>query len=336
MKQGTRSTVLIALAVALAGNSLPVLAATGIVAANLVAPRTQATPSARVSDRLIVKFKPSALYQGMTAKQVNAQLMQPLTAGTIVQLQAATNAPLTESHAISNGAHVLSLGGQPDRQAMDNALAAIRNLPNVEYVEEDRIMTALAVPNDDMYTSVKNGATYPGLWGLWPVTPNGGAQGSYGANFQDAWNTSIGAGVVVAVVDTGITPNIDIVGINQVVAAGSGSNLISVGYDFISDCRVRGATSTGGCAASTAAASTTRSPVADASDTGDWITAQDKIDNPNWATAAVPVSDSSWHGTMVSGIIAALGNNNTDANASDRDNEAHRILPTSCKGRVIN
>ena len=156
MKQSARSTVLIALTVALSGNSLPVLAATGIVVASHVGPRIQTAASGRVSDRLIVKFKPSSLLQGMSA---NTQLMQPLSAGIIVQLQAVANTSLSESHAISNGAHVITLGGQPDRQAMDSAIAAISSLSNVEYVEEDRILTAQAVPNDGMYLTVTSGST---------------------------------------------------------------------------------------------------------------------------------------------------------------------------------
>jgi serine protease len=162
------------------------------------------------------------------------------------------------------------------------------------------------------YTVTDNtGTTYPGLWGLWPVTSNAasavvGNPSSYGGDFQDAWDISTGAGVVVAVVDSGITPNIDIVGSSQKVAAGSGSNLISVGYDFISDCRVRGVTSTGGCAASTTT-TTTRTPTPDATDTGDYITSADVSANASLFPA---VADSTWHGTIVSGIIAALGNNN--------------------------
>jgi serine protease len=113
---------------------------------------------------------------------------------------------------------------------------------------------------------------------------------------------------VVAVVDTGITAHADIVGPAGVVAGGAGSNLISAGYDFITDCRLRGTTAAGGCAATTAAASTFVAPSPDASDTGDYIDATD-----TGTTGSVffgwPTSPSSWHGTHVAGIIAAIGNN---------------------------
>ena len=312
MLRSTSSSISFVLAAVFLCNSILVFAATENVVARHAAPH--ASPD-RVSNRLIVKFKPDSLMQGISVSQINTQLSQPLSAGVVVQLQAAANISLSELQATSNGAHVLSLAGQPTRQAVNNAIAGIGSLSNVEYVEEDRILTAQAVPNDSFYLTVTNGATtYPGLWGMWPVNAASsvGNPSSYGADFQTAWGVSAGTGVVVAVVDTGITPNIDIVGINQVVAAGGGSNLVSVGYDFISDCRIRGVTSTGGCAASTPTPTATP-PTADATDTGDYVTVQDNIDNPTLFPAPTPPKtlpvNSSWHGTIVAGIVAALGNN---------------------------
>ncbi len=261
----------------------------------------------RVSDRLIVKYKANKLPRGLSVAEINAQLSQPLSVQTMGQLQAAAGVALSEQRAPIGGAHVLTLASQPTRQTLDSAIAAIRALPNIEYVEEDAIMTAQAVPNDSFYSSVlSGGVTYPGLWGLWPASavtsPAPGGTGSYGADFETAWNTSTGTGVVVAVVDTGITPNTDIVGTGATVAAGAGSNLVSVGYDFITDCRTRAS-----CAATTASLSAYVAPSANATDLGSWISAQDKIDNPAWA--ALTVQNSSWHGTHVAGTIAGIGNN---------------------------
>ena len=304
MKRTTCRSISIMLSVVMLINPMPVLAAE-IVKANNVVPNNPA----RVSDRLIVKFKANNLPKGLSVAQISAQLSQPLTAQTVAQLQTAAGAALTEMHAISNGAHVLAVAGQPNRQALDNSIARIRSLPNIEYVEEDRIQTAQLVPNDSFYTTTPPG--YPGLWGMWPVTvaasaPAPGGTGSYGADFQSAWNTVTGTGVVVAVVDTGITPNVDIVGPGGTVAAGTGSNLVSVGYDFITDCRVRGT-----CAATTASGSEVVAASPGATDLGDFISSADcTTPGSLFNVPGCTVSNSSWHGTHVAGTIAAIGNNN--------------------------
>jgi hypothetical protein len=68
MQRNTRRSILFALSVALLGNPMPILAggpATGNFASN---------NSARVSDRLIVKYKANNLPAGLSVAQINAQL----------------------------------------------------------------------------------------------------------------------------------------------------------------------------------------------------------------------------------------------------------------------
>ncbi len=285
---------------------MPGLAA-GISKANY-APPAYIAP---VSDRLIVKFRPNSLPKGLNVAQISAELSRPFTAQAVSQMRAAAGVGVTELHALSNGAHVLSIPGSPNRKVVDQAIAGIAGLADVEYVEEDRILTIQTAPNDTYYSTglivPPNLVASPGLWGMWPASavasPAPAEIGSYGANFETAWAASTGTGVVVAVVDTGITPHVDIVGAGGTVSPATG-NLVSPGYTFISDCRIRGT-----CAAITPTASAFVSPSPSAIDLGNFISVQDINDNPTLFSGPSP-SDSTWHGTHVSGTIAAIGNNN--------------------------
>lgn len=305
MKRNFKIRVLLVWAVILSASSMLVFAAVGAKNANLPVKRAQP-----VSDRLIVKFKASKTDKAMSAEQKFAEMSRPLSTGVMQQLQSAAGTPLTDLRTTGTGAHVLLVDSLRGKQTVAQAVAAISKLPDVEYAEEDAYETIQAVPNDTNYGNI-------GLWGLWPVSAVTGAApggtGSYGADFQTAWDTSTGSGVVVAVIDTGITPHPDIVGASGVVAAGPDSNLISPGYTFITDCRNRGVTASGGCAASTMSG-TDRAPSPGATDTGDYITVQDNIDNSLLFPEPTPPQtlpiDSSWHGTHVAGTIAAIGNNN--------------------------
>jgi serine protease len=132
--------------------------------------------------------------------------------------------------------------------------------PDVEYAEPDRIMLPLATPNDPMYTQ---------QWHYYE------AKG--GLNLPAAWDKSTGAGVNVAVIDTGYRPHADLAG------------QILPGYDFIT---------------SAAIAADGNGRDSDASDVGDSTYA-------GQCGGGLPARDdtSSWHGTHVAGTIAARTNN---------------------------
>lgn len=168
---------------------------------------------------------------------------------------------------LAHGSWVTRLTGRrslADVTALANRIAA---LPGVASAEPDRRVFPMSTPNDPYWSA---------QWDLFAPTPS-----TFGANLPGAWDVTHGTSdVVVAVIDTGITNHIDLVG--QTVP----------GYDFIGD---------------VATANDGNGRDADPSDPGDWITAADA------ATATYsgcPVSNSSWHGTHVSGTIAALTNNN--------------------------
>ena len=111
---------------------------------------------------------------------------------------------------------------------------------------------------------------------LWNMMAPSSSMG--GANFVNAWGLTAssaavnGSGIIVAVIDTGYRPHADLV-----------SNIVG-GYDFVNAALDRDGTP---------------GPDSDPTDPGDWSTAGGSCS-----------ATSSWHGTHVSGIIGAVGNNN--------------------------
>ena len=97
-----------------------------------------------------------------------------------------------------------------------------------------------------------------------------------GINVEDAWDISTGHGITVAVIDTGFTSHPDLV-----------DNIVG-GYDMIHNAFV---------------GNDDDGRDSDASDPGNWR-------EENECGEGKPTRDSNWHGTHVSGTIAAVTNNN--------------------------
>lgn len=244
------------------------------------------------TDQLIVKLRGDrASAQGLALAPARVQA-----------LSASARASLAYKRAMSGGAHVLKL---PYRMPLAEAAAIAARLnedPAVEYAEPDRRMRALLTPNDTRFGE---------QWNL--QNPAGGA------NLPTAWNTTQGSGaIVIAIIDTGILPNhADLTG--RIVA----------GYDFVS----LDTGAFGDCVSQACTANDGDGRDNDPSDPGDWITATENAGTDPITGiffAGCGISDSSWHGSHVTGIAAA----NTDNNAGIAGVDWNaRILPVRVLGK---
>jgi serine protease len=234
------------------------LVAFGSLAAHAAPSDAAQTKVITQTDRLIVKYKDAVdNSKGALPARAISAARQALLARAGQQL----GATLRALRATAAGADVLQLSRT---MSLDEARSLAAELmardPDVEYAEPDRIMVPLFTPNDPMYSQ---------QWDYFD------AKG--GLNLPAAWDKSTGAGVNVAVIDTGYRPHADL------------SGQILPGYDFIT---------------SAAIAADGNGRDSDASDTGDSTTA-------GQCGGGLPAQDdsSSWHGTHVAGTIAARTNN---------------------------
>jgi serine protease len=243
----------------------------------------------------------------------------PLTSGTarvIVKLRA--DSPLLPKAAISGAAqrprHAKALGQRLGLALNDGAPVSGRaqvifasgvtsaelaqrlaHEADVEYAVPDERRQLLTAPNDPLYADGVPG-TGPAV-GQWYLRAPSGAVAS-SIDIETAWNVTLGnPNVVVADLDTGVRFDHP-----DLLAVAAGGKLLP-GYDMISTLNV---------------ANDGDGRDADASDPGDWITAAEANNRFEFfyrctpfdpSTGKYSAQDSSWHGTKVSGIIAALTNN---------------------------
>lgn len=274
------------------------------------AERTPARPlplsePAAGSARVIVKFRDTSTV--LRAHALSATSAAPDVASALAaratSLGARHGLALRAGVAVAERAQVVLADGLHSRD-----LAARLALdPEVEYAEPDRRVRRVAVPNDPFFTTVA-GSQGPasGQWYL--RSPAGEVQSAI--NAVTAWDRHTGdPTVTVAVLDTGVRLN----------HPDLGGKLVP-GHDLVSDIHI---------------SNDTDGRDADPSDPGDWLT-QAEIStgvtgDPNFWDGC-EASDSSWHGTQVSGIVAAATHNAVGMAGSGRH---VRVLPVRVLGKCF-
>ncbi|HYG06964.1 MAG TPA: S8 family peptidase [Stenotrophomonas sp.] len=204
----------------------------------------------------------------VTYRDGSSELASPNVLGTALRA-AAASVPAKGGTALTlNSVRRLAVGPQLvkadrplDRAEAETLMRRLAADPNVVSVEVDQLLRPTLTPNDPRLSE---------QWGFGTT--------SAGINVRPAWDQATGTGVVVAVIDTGITNHPDL-----------NANILP-GYDFISD---------------TFVSRDNDGRDANPNDEGDW--------NPvaNECYSGSPVTNSSWHGTHVAGTVAAVTNNAT-------------------------
>jgi serine protease len=168
--------------------------------------------------------------------------------------------------------------------------------PDVAWVVPNERERRLATPIDPLFTD---------QW--WLRLVSGSDANAIGQRlrgvpgFQRAWDLHTGSPAArVAVLDTGITSHPELAG--KVVG----------GHDFVSD---------------VAAANDGNGRDTDPSDPGDWVSAADAA-TPDFSGCVV--EDSSWHGTLIAGLIAARTNEGIGVAGMNWDG---RIVPVRVAGK---
>lgn len=245
---------------------------------------SQAAARVEMTDRLIIRMSPKAQ---IAAVNRNAQVQKTLKAGQTAGVA------VTHWRRMSLQAEVVKLKAPIPVAAARKLAAQISQQPGVDWAVASQRRYPAAVPNDPEFTNVYNVGDplvdqstvddfglIKHLWYLYDVQTSGDLKTlAMSVNWMPAWERSAGFtdrsyASTVAVIDTGILNHGDI-----------NSAHVLPGYDFIHD-------------APSARDGNDRDN--DATDEGDWN-----------SSSECDVSDSSWHGTFVAGIVGATANNST-------------------------
>lgn len=243
----------------------------GVAGAQPAAPRPQrgqaSEPVSPPTDQIIIRFDQATTASALSAIDARSAVR------LMDQLSAAAGVELTLDRRMSEGAFVLKLPEKFDIAQVERFSRSLEAQPGVELAEPDHIVRIAADPaRGDAPAAGEATPNDPQFDNQWHYRYTDSTE--EGINLLPAWDITTGsAGVIVAVIDTGILAHADLAG--RTVP----------GYDFIGDTFV----SNDGDGRDN-----------DPSDPGDWVTAADNCGY---------TSNSSWHGSHVAGTIGSGTNN---------------------------
>jgi serine protease len=246
--------------------------------------QTNGVPSATGSARVIIKLRSDS---PLLPKGSSILVQKPVHA---TALGGRVGIGLRDGTALSERAQVVFADGVTSAELAQR----LAREADVEYAVPDERRHLLAAPNDPLYSAAPGISPAVGEWYL--RAPSGAIASSI--DIETAWNMTQGSpGIVVADLDTGVRFDHP-----DLLAVAAGGKLLP-GYDMIADINT---------------ANDGDGRDADASDPGDWVTGVEANNHfgPFYgctpldpSTGKYGTQNSSWHGTQVSGIIAAITNN---------------------------
>lgn len=236
------------------------------------------------SSRLIVQFKttPASATTPVAQAASRAQIRTKSASASTGSV------PLTAKllRTTSTGGKVVQMSRRLTPAEQNKLIAELKADPTVKSVQVDRMLRHTAYVDDPYFYE---------QWNMSSYTPGG-------TGTDTAWDTATGAGVVVAVLDTGVVPHPDL-----------DANMLE-GYDFITDSFV------------------SRRPTNDrapgALDYGDYANGN-YGENDDCGPYTGP-SNSSWHGSHTAGTVAEVTNNAIGVAGVARD---AKVLPVRVLGR---
>ncbi|MEO6927252.1 MAG: S8 family serine peptidase [Rhodanobacter sp.] len=272
-------------------------------------------------DRFIISYRKGSAEAGDSTRVLQSVDVAMSRGGLtgIVTRSIGTGTTRSYLRKLATGADLVRTPQMTESEAT-TFMQALASEPDVAHVEPDVMMHAVHdyrssftqvadfTPNDPHYAAYQ-----------WDLRAGDGSMETVGsdttayanrggADTVKAWNLADGQGVIVAVLDTGIThhPDLD-------------TSLGDAGYDFISEAFISGRAADGRAAGGW--------------DLGDWT--NEEPWESQCTDAKSPPEASSWHGTHVSGTIAELTDNGVGLAGSAYD---ARVLPVRvlghCGGRT--
>jgi serine protease len=251
-------------------------------------------PTAAASSGLIVRLKDAPAHDGAGAADAERWRQVLREAG----LSGASGRMAPQRRAVGRDQHRLDLGRPLSAEESARWVERLRQRPEVDWVQPDTRERRLSLPSDPLFTQ------------QWWLQPAGGTDANAlperrrgVPGFVSAWQSGLPnstAGATVAVLDTGLTPHPDLAGRTL------------PGHDFVADA---------------AYANDGDGRDADASDPGDWV---DTGDLARAEFDGCALTDSSWHGTLIAGLLAAATDNATRGAGIQRQ---ARVLPVRVAGK---